>query len=109
VNLQELFVYDTENHAVADDEESDVSRLEGDLLDLEPTLRDAVVLALPFQPLCRDDCPGLCVECGARLADDPEHGHDEPIDPRWSALTGIAVPTEQTKTEDALSSGPEKE
>ena len=67
-------------------EDAGASRLEGDLLDLEPLLRDAVVLALPFQPLCRDDCPGLCAECGARLADDPGHQHDEPIDPRWAAL-----------------------
>jgi uncharacterized protein len=44
------------------------------------------VLTLPFQPLCRDDCPGLCIECGARLADDPEHQHDEPVDPRWARL-----------------------
>jgi uncharacterized protein len=47
------------------------------------------VLALPFQPLCREDCPGLCVECGARLADDPEHSHEEPIDPRWAGLTQL--------------------
>jgi uncharacterized protein len=45
-----------------------------------------VVLALPFQPVCQDDCPGLCVECGARLADDPEHRHEEAVDPRWAAL-----------------------
>ena len=50
--------------------------LQDDLVDLEPLLRDAVVLALPFQPLCQDDCPGLCVECGARLADDPDHAHE---------------------------------
>ena len=68
----------------------ETSRLEGDLLDLEPLLRDAVVLALPFQPLCQDDCPGLCVECGARLADDPDHGHETQIDPRWAALQGLA-------------------
>ncbi len=92
VDLQELFVYDDPDHGVpGDDEESDVSRLEGDLIDLEPLLRDAVVLALPFQPLCRDDCPGLCVECGARLADDPEHRHDAVIDPRWAALGDVVV------------------
>jgi uncharacterized protein len=90
VDLQELFV-SADQHASArhqgDDElEDEAGRLEGDLLDLEPLLRDAVVLALPFQPLCRDDCPGLCVECGARLADDPEHAHDDPIDPRWQDL-----------------------
>jgi uncharacterized protein len=90
VDLQELYLYD--DSADGDDEDDDVSRLEGDLLDLEPVLRDAVVLALPFQPLCQDDCPGLCAECGARLADDPEHRHDAPIDPRWAALADAAAP-----------------
>ncbi len=88
VDLQELFVYE-ENDTASDEEDSGTSRLEGDLLDLEPLLRDAVVLSLPFQPLCQDDCPGLCTECGARLADDPGHQHDEPIDPRWAALTEL--------------------
>jgi uncharacterized protein len=84
-DFQELFVYqesDTATHG----EDEDLRVLEGDLLDLEPLLRDAVVLMLPFQPLCRDDCPGLCIECGARLADDPGHQHDERVDPRWAAL-----------------------
>jgi uncharacterized protein len=90
-DLQELFAYE-ESDTAADDEEDEASRLEGDLLDLEPLLRDAVVLSLPFQPLCREDCPGLCVECGARLADDPQHQHEEPIDPRWAALRQLAEP-----------------
>ena len=92
-DFQELFVYEESDTAIhpQDGEDDDVSRLEGDLLDLEPLLRDAVVLALPFQPLCRDDCPGLCTECGARLADDPEHRHDAPVDPRWAALGDVVV------------------
>lgn len=93
VDLQELFVYE-ESDTAADPGDDDVSRLEGDLLDLEPLLRDAVVLSLPFQPLCRDDCPGLCIECGARLADDPGHQHDEAIDPRWASLRALADQTE---------------
>ena len=88
VDLQELFVYE-ESDTASDEEDTGASRLEGDLLDLEPLLRDAVVLSLPFQPLCQDDCPGLCTECGARLADDPGHQHDEPIDPRWAALAEL--------------------
>jgi uncharacterized protein len=91
VDLQELFVYDDGGDTADADDELDVSRLEGDLLDLEPVLRDAVVLALPFQPLCQDDCPGLCAECGARLADDPGHRHEDPVDPRWAALSGVDV------------------
>jgi uncharacterized protein len=77
---REWFDEDTEQ----DDEER---YLDGDLLDLEPVLRDAVVLALPMSPLCREDCPGLCVECGVPLADaGPGHGHQEAPDPRWAGL-----------------------
>lgn len=81
IDIQELFVYP--NSEATEDE---ASRLEGDLIDLEPLLRDDVVLELPFQPLCREDCAGLCVECGANLNTDPEHAHDDPIDPRWAGL-----------------------
>jgi uncharacterized protein len=90
VRFQELFVYDDQD--VDPEEELEVSTLQDDLVDLEPLLRDAVVLALPFQPLCQDDCPGLCPECGARLADDPDHAHDAPVDPRWAALSGLVEP-----------------
>jgi uncharacterized protein len=85
--FQELFVY--AEHQTPHDEDDEVSTLEGDLLDLEPLLRDAVVLALPFQPLCMDDCPGLCPDCGARLADDPDHTHEAAIDPRWATLARL--------------------
>ncbi len=88
-DFQELFVYDDGRHATQEDDET--SRLEHDLLDLEPLIRDSVVLQLPFQPLCHEDCPGLCPECGARLEDDPGHTHGEAIDPRWAALTGLAA------------------
>ncbi len=89
VDFQELYVYDDRDHDP--DEEDEVSTLQDDLVDLEPLLREAVVLALPFQPLCRDDCPGLCVECGARLADEPDHQHAAPIDPRWASLAGFTA------------------
>lgn len=88
VELQELYAY-PESQATDDEE---VSRLVGDLIDLSPALRDAVVLALPLSPLCQDDCPGLCVECGARLAD-VDCGHFQaPVDPRWATLTNLIDP-----------------
>jgi uncharacterized protein len=97
VGLTELFAYPGKRPA-EDVDEDDVRELEGDLIDLEPSLRDAVVPALPFQPVCQDDCPGLCSECGARLADDPDHHHDV-VDPRWAALQGLAQ-TEGEQTDD---------
>lgn len=87
----QLYAYpDRYDEEPAEDEET--LRMEGDLLDLEPVLRDAVVLALPLRPVCRDDCPGLCPDCGARLADDPDH-HHEVVDPRWAALRGFSGAT----------------
>lgn len=73
---------------LADEEEERF--LDGDLLDLEPAFRDAVVLALPMSPLCREDCPGLCVECGVPLAEaGPGHNHEDRLDPRWAGLTRL--------------------
>ena len=90
VDLQELYAYPE-----SDATEDEASRLDGDFLDLEPALRDAVVLALPLTPLCREDCGGLCAVCGARR-DDVDCGHDEaPVDPRWAALNDLAVTTEE--------------
>jgi uncharacterized protein len=99
VEFQELFVYPDirsgrGEHAVVGEDEL---RLEGDLIDLEPVLRDAVVLALPLSPLCRDDCPGLCSECGVRLADaEPDHHHDV-VDPRWAALQDLQDQREENQ------------
>jgi len=92
VRIQELFAYPERVTAARDsgDEEFDEveATLDGDLADIEPAVRDSVVTALPFTPLCRPDCPGLCSECGMHLADDPDHKH-EVFDPRWSALAGL--------------------
>ncbi|GAA2760426.1 YceD family protein [Actinopolymorpha rutila] len=98
VDFQELYAFPESE--IEDDE---ASRLEGDLLDLEPVVRDAVVLALPYQPVCSDDCPGLCPQCGARLADDPDHQHEAAIDPRWAALATI-VPDDQNDTDEVAGS-----
>ena len=88
VDLQELYEYDDPEMRSSEDEESDLQRLEGEFLDLEPALRDAVVLALPRVPLCDEQCLGLCPECGIRLDTDPSHAHEQ-VDPRWAALQGL--------------------
>ena len=88
VSFQELYRYLPDPGEDKDDGEERF--LDGDHLDLEPAFRDAVVLALPLSPLCRDDCPGLCAECGALLAEaGPGHGHGDKVDPRWGLLAQL--------------------
>jgi uncharacterized protein len=89
VPIAELYAYaDSTTEETTDEDE--VGRMQGDLLDLEPAVRDAVVLTLPTNPVCRPDCPGLCPDCGAHLADLPaDHSH-EAVDPRWAALRNLS-------------------
>lgn len=79
VRFQELFVPERGGMAgsdTADGTSDDGYLLDGALLDLEPALRDALVLELPLSPLCDVDCQGLCSTCGIPLADaEPDHGH----------------------------------
>lgn len=84
-DMQELYFYPGK------DAEEDALFIEDELIDLDPVLRDAVVLELPFTPLCRDDCLGLCPTCGFVLNDDPDHSHGEQVDPRWEALQNLDV------------------
>ncbi|MDO4898771.1 MAG: DUF177 domain-containing protein [Rothia sp. (in: high G+C Gram-positive bacteria)] len=87
-DVQELFVFEKAPAGGPEDEVDEQYAVESDVIDLEPALRDAVILQLPFQPVCRESCQGLCSDCGARLEDDPEH-HHEVIDPRWNALSAL--------------------
>ena len=58
-------------------------------VNLDPVFHDELALTEPMHPLCRPDCPGLCVECGGRLdSGDHEHGGDE-IDPRLAGLAAL--------------------
>jgi uncharacterized protein len=88
VNVQELYAYEDSTTDETTDED-EVGRMQDDLIDLEPALRDAVVLTLPTNPLCREDCPGLCPECGVHWDDLPaDHSHQQ-IDPRWAGLSQL--------------------
>jgi uncharacterized protein len=75
-------------HPVDFEDEPEALRLdEHHELDLHETIREAISLAEPIAPLCREDCRGLCVTCGADLNTDPGHQHDDDIiDPRLAAL-----------------------
>jgi uncharacterized protein len=78
VDFQELFAYSGT--------EEDDFRVLDEQIDLEPVIRDAIVLSLPFQPVCSEDCLGLCPECGVKLAEDPNHAHEQQVNARWTEL-----------------------
>jgi uncharacterized metal-binding protein YceD (DUF177 family) len=99
LDVQELFAY-SGSTTEATSEEDEVRRVDGDFLDLEPMVRDAVVLSLPLAPVCSEDCSGLCVDCGQRLDDlPPDHTH-EVIDPRWAGLAGRFASSPGTPGDD---------
>lgn len=70
-----------------EDEAEDIYPLSSDgaFADMEALLRDTLVEALPLQPLCKEDCLGLCPQCGVDLNEDPDHHHDV-TDIRFAAL-----------------------
>jgi uncharacterized protein len=96
--IQELYNYEPTNERgkkkknepeIDDLDIEDELMMQGQIMDLETPIRDAVVLSLPINPLCNQDCLGLCPECGekwAGLAQD--HAH-ETIDARWAGLKGL--------------------
>lgn len=96
--FQELYYYPGENDVPTDEGDEPLVVVE-DLLDLEGVVRDSMLLDLPLQPLCEEDCPGLCPECGIRLADDPDHEH-EAADPRWAALGALQLDQDDDPSED---------
>jgi uncharacterized protein len=76
-----------------DAEELHSPYLEAGVLDLAAWSRDALVLAMPAQIVCREECKGLCAICGADLneADPDEHRHADAGDPRWAKLRDLKL------------------
>jgi uncharacterized protein len=75
---------------VAEDD-IDLFPYEGEYVDLEPLFREEFVLAIPYAPLCREDCKGLCPQCGIDL-NSGTCKCEKPIDPRLAALKGLKLP-----------------
>lgn len=100
IDLTELYAYpdSTTDETTEADEMGRVGASgQDDTVDLEQPIIDAVGLALPFSPLCRPDCPGLCPDCGIALATaEPGHHHDK-IDPRWAKLAAMMPDDEQPR------------
>jgi uncharacterized protein len=86
LRVQELFAPDA---AAAEADEYPL--VEGQV-DLEPMIRDAIVLFMPFSPLCRPDCQGLCERCGGNRNLGECECPPAPGDARWSALAALDMP-----------------
>ena len=96
--IQELYRYEPTNEKGRkkrrEDEDVDLEgeeelQMEGDLMDLEIPIIDAIILTLPVNPLCSDECLGLCPDCGEKWENLPEGHAHEVIDARWSGLDGL--------------------
>ena len=91
-NFTELYRYEAEKKSHKKEKEIDISdededlHMDGDFIDLEFAIRDALLLDLPINPLCSPDCEGLCPDCGLRMSDLPQDHAHEKHDIRWSAL-----------------------
>ena len=98
-DFHELYIYESDPRSkqsrrreaeVIVDDEDPVSVMQGDYIDLEAPIRDAIILNLPVNPLCDEDCLGLCPGCGVKWVELPEdHGHDQ-IDIRWAGLEKLS-------------------
>jgi len=95
--VQELYNYAakvTRSKKSSDEDDLDLEEelmMDGDIMDLEIPIRDAIVLELPFNPLCTPDCLGLCPECGGKWAElAADHAH-ETIDARWASLAALDI------------------
>ncbi len=95
--IQELYLYEKrverkKGAKVEDDLEiEDELLMDGNVMDLESPIRDAIVLSLPSNPLCSDECAGLCPNCGGKWAELPENHAHELIDARWAGLAGLTI------------------
>jgi uncharacterized protein len=77
-----------EEHELSDDDLS-ISYFQGQFINLDDLVREQIQLALPMTRLCREDCRGLCQQCGVNLNEDHCSCKVEHIDPRWAALKGL--------------------
>ena len=99
--IQELYNYEPTNErgkrkkkqeeSLEDLDIEDELMMDGEIMDLETPIRDAIVLSLPINPVCSEDCLGLCPECGGKWADLPEDHAHQAIDARWASLQGLTL------------------
>ena len=91
-NINELVeIILTRDKELVEREEEDVYLLSDATtqVDITESVREALLLALPFKKICRPDCKGLCSTCGTNLNHDQCSCTNERVDPRWAGLKNI--------------------
>lgn len=91
-DFRELYAYPDSLTAATTDED-EIPRIDDEQIDLEPAVHDELVLAMPTIPVCREDCPGLCPDCGQRMDSVGDDHRHEILDPRWAGLQALLDPT----------------
>lgn len=86
VDLDVCELFTTPGHDLPEEE---AYKVQGSEIDLEPMLRDALVLALPLNPVCSEACKGLCSTCGKNLNQGACECRVDDIDPRWAGLSAL--------------------
>jgi uncharacterized protein len=81
---------------IARDEEVEIDEGEAQLgfyagsgMELEDILREQILLSIPMQRVCREDCQGICAVCGQNRNETPCNCNSHPADHRWGALQGL--------------------
>lgn len=82
---------DQDTEVEVNEDDLDVYTYEDDVIDLEPLLREQLILALPYAPLCKEDCKGLCSRCGADLNETTCSCDRDTTDPRLAPLKNIKL------------------
>jgi uncharacterized protein len=72
-------------------EDADEVIFDGKKIDLDPIVREQVLLALPMSAVCREDCEGLCAQCGQNLNEKQCGCEQKVIDPRLAPLMNIKL------------------
>jgi uncharacterized protein len=79
----------TEAETEISDEELDEALVIGGKIDVSEIVREQILLAMPEQLFCREDCRGLCPKCGSNRNLIDCNCADDDIDPRWAALKNL--------------------
>ena len=81
--------YESSSAAALSEQELSVSVFDGESIDVDEIVKEQILLAAPARTLCREDCKGICPECGIDLNTGQCNCAVDDVDPRWAALKSL--------------------